>query len=116
MVLFSTAGNIFFKVGCLKAAASLVIASAGGHKHEWSPYRKDLYGKGVQFSLFNSVGIIISSLVTQSYIPPALFLAGTLLFCAPAWYKCFTEKNDMQKFMPFGGACMIGAWVVLAFV
>lgn len=116
MTLFNTAGNILFKVGCLKAAASIIVASAGGHKHEWSPYKKQLYSDAVKYSLFNSVGIIVSSLTTTSLIPAALFLSGTAMFCAPAWYKCFTDNNQFQKFMPFGGVCMIAGWVALAFV
>lgn len=106
----------FFRIGCLKAGASVAVAAAGGHKHEWTAYKKQLYGDAVKYSIFNSVGIIISSLVTASPVPPAFFLVGTGLFCIPAWYKCFTDVNHFQKLMPFGGSAMIVAWGTLAFL
>jgi len=116
MTIFNTAGNILFKVGCLKVAASIVVASAGGHKQDWSPYKKQLYSDAVKYSVFNSIGIIVSSLTTTSMIPAVLFLSATAMFCVPAWYKCFTDSNKLHKFMPYGGASMIAGWVVLAFV
>ena len=116
MVFVGPNSSLLFKLGCIKAAASIIVASAGGHKHEWSPYKKQLYGDAVKYSLFNSVGIILTSMASTSVIPVGLFLTGTTLFCIPAWYKCFTDSNEYQKAMPFGGVCMIGAWVALAFL
>lgn len=110
------ASMFLFRLGCFKAVASIVVASMGGHKHEWTPYKKQLYGDAVKYSLFNSVGIILTTLVTTSVIPPILFLSGTAMFCVPAWYKCFSDSNQFQKFMPFGGVSMMAAWISLAFL
>ena len=103
-----------FRLGCFLAAGSIVIASAGGHKQEWTPYRKGLFSDTVKYAMFNSVGIIISSFATRSIVPPILFIGATALFCGPAFYKCFTDKSDLQKLMPVGGMLMIASWVTLA--
>jgi len=116
MTIFNTAGNIFFKIGCLKAAASIIVGAAGGHKYDWAPTKKQLYSDAVKYSLFNSMGVIVSSLTTTSVIPTVLFLSGTAMFCVPVWYKCFTDNTQLHKFMPYGGGAMIAGWVALAFV
>lgn len=116
MTLFNTAGNYLFKAGCLKAAVSVLIAAAGGHKKDWNADKKLLYSDAVKYSLFNSTGIIISSLVTKSFVPAALFFSATAMFSVPIWYKCFTDENKLHFLMPYGGSAMIAGWVVLAFV
>jgi len=117
MTIFGAAGKSnLFRAGCIKAALTVVIAAAGGHKYDWAAERKLLYSDAVKYSLFNSVGIIISSMTTTSVIPAILFTGGTLMFCVPSWYKCFTQKSDLHKLMPFGGMCMITSWLALALV
>jgi len=117
MTIFGAAAKSnLFRAGCIKAALTIVIASAGGHKYDWAPERKLLYSDAVKYSLFNSTGIIISSLTTTSLVPAVLFTSATLMFCVPSWYKCFTGKADLHKLMPFGGMCMITSWLALAFL
>ena len=117
MTIFGAAGkSTLFRVGCIKAALTIVMASAGGHKYEWTPERRLLFSDAVKYSLANSMGIILTSMTTTSVVPAVLFGSATLLFCGPAWYKCFTGSSDFHKFMPFGGMCMITSWLALAFM
>jgi len=105
-----------FRSGCLLAGTTIILASLGGHKYEWSQHKKHLFNLGVKYSLFNSVGMIIASIVTDSPYPAGLFLSGILGFSAPIWFKCFTNHSTFSGLMPFGGLLMIGAWIALAFL
>jgi len=103
-----------FRAGCGLAGTTIIIASLGGHKYEWSAHKKYLFNLGINYSFFNALGMIISSLVTESPLPAALFLGATLGFSTPIWYKCFTERATLSALLPFGGIAMIAAWIALA--
>jgi uncharacterized membrane protein YgdD (TMEM256/DUF423 family) len=100
--------------GCFTCATTIVVAAAAGHKNEWTPQKKDSQNKAVTLGLISGVGMLLSSLVTKSYLPGTLLLTGTGLFCGPIYYKNFTDDTSLSKLTPIGGSAMIAAWVLLA--
>ena len=103
-----------FRAGCGLAATTIILASLGGHKYEWSAHKKRLFDLGLNYSFYNAVGMIVSSFVTDSPLPAGLFAAATLGFSVPIWFKCFTDKSTLSALLPFGGILMIVSWIALA--
>jgi len=104
------------RTGCLLASGTVIMASIGGHKYEWSARTTSLYNTAITYSFFNSFAVILSGFITESLVPAGLFIAGTLGFSAPIWYKAFTQSRALNFLMPYGGVSLILAWISLAFL
>jgi uncharacterized membrane protein YgdD (TMEM256/DUF423 family) len=100
--------------GCATSTMSIVIASIGGHRYEWSPHKKYLFSIANTYGLTSGIGMLISSLHSKTLYPGALFMASVIGFCGPLWYKLFTDKNTFSKITPIGGTALILAWALLA--
>lgn len=101
-------------IGCAAASASICMGAWGGHKYHWTQPTKDLFNQGIQYSLTSSIGIMLSSFFCKTEFPGYSLLAGILLFCAPIWYKSFTNDRKYSRLMPFGGVFMILGWALMA--
>ena len=109
--------NWLFRVGSLSAASSIIIQAVGGHK-PWDIDRKMIFNKAFDLHLSSAIGMILCSLRSKSsfvMIPGTLFLAGTFLFSATAYYRCFSNDRKFNFMMPPGGSCIILAWILFAF-
>ena len=107
------ASPLLWKVGCINAAISIIIASIGGHK-PWDEDRKRIFSKSNNLQLFSSIGIILSSFKGANLVS-LMFLGGCLLFSCTAYYRCFTDDKSYNRLMPLGGILFISAWTLLAF-
>jgi len=104
------------RTGCLLAAGTVTMGALGGHKYEWSARTTSLYHTAINYSFFNSVGVILSAFITESLVPPGLFIGGILGFSVPIWLKAFTQSRALYMLLPFGGVMLILGWVAAAFL
>ena len=96
------------------ASLTIIMASIGGHKYEWSAHKKYLFSEATKYSLANSIGVLLSALYSDTIYPACFFIIGSLCFSGPIMYKCFTDSNALSKFAPIGGIAMILGWGLLA--
>ena len=107
-----------YAVGCASAASCVAFGAAGGHKHTWTQYQKDLYQKSNYYHFMNSVGLIVGGLIPRQRrnISPFFFATGILLFSGPLYHKAWF-LDDSEKFYtqvtPIGGTAMIIGWLLL---
>ena len=101
-----------WKLGCLNAGSSVIIAAVGGHK-PWEVERKLIFNSSFNLHLSSSIGILLSSFKNAS-IPGILFCMGLSLFSYTSYYRCFTDNKKYNYLMPPGGTLIILAWISLA--
>jgi len=107
--------NIFFRIGSLNAATSIIISAIGGHK-PWELDRKLTFNTAFNLHITSSIGMIISSYRTTNvaFLSATLFLIGSSLFSGVAYYRCFSNDKKFNRLMPSGGSMIILAWCLLA--
>lgn len=60
--------------------------------------------------------MIVGSFNSPLNISTLFFGLGIVLFSGSLYHRAFTGKEDLSKrYPPFGGTCMILAWLLLAF-
>ena len=100
--------------GCATSTFTIIMASVGGHRYEWSEHKKLLYTTANMYGLFSGIGMLLSSIHSKTMYPGLCFLLSVLCFSGPIWYKSFTDKNTLSKLLPIGGSALILAWALLA--
>ena len=56
--------SLLWKIGCISAGSSVIMAAAGGHNN-WELERKISYNNAFIIHLSSSLGIILSSINTK---------------------------------------------------
>ncbi len=107
---------IFFYIGCFTTALSIMLDAAGAHRNDWPPLKKFNQATASRYGLTSGIGIIIASLISNSFVPALLLLMGTAGFSGTIFYKNFTDREDLKKITPLGGGMIILGWISLAFL
>jgi len=109
--------SLFWRLGALSAGSSIAIQAFGGHK-PWSLEKKAVFSKAWEIQFSSAVGMMLLANYKHKgklRIAGGLGLfAGSIIFSAILYYRCFYEDTQYNRFMPYGGCLVMGSWLLLA--
>jgi uncharacterized membrane protein YgdD (TMEM256/DUF423 family) len=118
------AAKLFVILGALAAALGVALGAFGAHalKARLSAEMLAVWQTAVQYHLWHALGLIAIGLLAQ-HLPASvpvriagwLMLAGIVLFSGSLYVLAASGTRWLGGVTPFGGACLIVAWFVLAF-
>ncbi|XID93531.1 DUF423 domain-containing protein [Paenibacillaceae bacterium WGS1546] len=115
--------NKYTKIGALAAMLSVALGAFGAHilEDHLSEYSLDVYGTGVQYQMFHSVGILLVALFVDRLPSPKLaawaanlMLIGIVLFSGSLYALAFSGVKMLGAITPLGGVSFIAGWICLA--
>lgn len=115
--------NKYTKIGALAAMLSVALGAFGAHilEDRLSEYSLDVYGTGVQYQMFHSVGILLVALFIDRVSSPKLaawaanlMLIGIVLFSGSLYALAFSGVKMLGAITPLGGVSFIAGWICLA--
>jgi len=128
----------FLVLGSLFGFLGVALGAFGGHalRSRLTPERRATFETGVRYHLIHSLALFAVVLVDAVRFagkssgalyafddatawPVAvsgwLFVAGIALFSGSLYVLSLTGKRRWGAVTPFGGLCLLGGWLVLAF-
>ena len=118
------AAKLFVILGALAAALGVALGAFGAHalKARLSAEMLAVWQTAVQYHLWHALGLIAIGLLAQ-HLPASgpvrlagwLMLAGIALFSGSLYLLAVSGVRWLGAITPFGGACLIAAWLVLAY-
>jgi uncharacterized membrane protein YgdD (TMEM256/DUF423 family) len=118
------AAKLFVSLGALAAALGVALGAFGAHalKARLSAEMLAVWQTAVQYHLWHALGLVAIGLLMQ-HLPESgplrlagwLMLAGMALFSGSLYVLAATGTRWLGAVTPFGGACLIVAWLVVAF-
>jgi uncharacterized membrane protein YgdD (TMEM256/DUF423 family) len=118
------AAKLFVGLGALAAALGVALGAFGAHalKARLSAEMLAVWQTAVQYHLWHALGLIAIGLLAQ-HLPTSvpvrlagwLMLAGIVLFSGSLYAMALSGSRWLGAVTPFGGACLIIAWLVLTF-
>ena len=115
------AGN-WFAAGAALCGAGVVLGAFGAHglRARIGPEMLAVYETGVQYHLVHALGLLAVAWAATRW-PGAwvnaagwLFVAGIVLFSGSLYVLAVTGPRWLGAITPFGGACFILGWALLA--
>lgn len=118
------AAKLFVTLGALAAALGVALGAFGAHalKARLSADMLAVWQTAVQYHLWHALGLVAIGLLAQ-HLPASvpvrvagwLMLAGIVLFSGSLYALALTGTRSLGAIAPFGGACLILAWLVVVF-
>ncbi|MGE5794797.1 MAG: DUF423 domain-containing protein [Bacteroidota bacterium] len=118
------AAKLFVILGALAAALGVALGAFGAHalKARLSADMLAAWQTAVQYHLWHALGLVAIGLLAQ-HLPASvpvriagwLMLAGIVLFSGSLYALALSGTRSLGAITPFGGGCLIVAWLVLAF-
>jgi len=118
------AAKLFVLIGAIAAAVGVALGAFGAHalKARLSIDLLATWQTAVQYHLWHALGLTALGLLAQ-HLPASvpvrvagwLMLAGIVLFSGSLYALALSGMRGLGAVAPFGGACFIIAWLVLAF-
>ena len=95
----------------------LILGSAGGHKHHWSPMQKERFLKAQIYQMVVSLGLFANGATSLNYSNAIVFslLSGLGLFVLPLYALAWGKENFPKVVMPIGGISMMVAYGLMLF-
>lgn len=117
------AAKLFVSLGALAAALGVVLGAFGAHalKARLSADMLAVWQTAVQYHLWHALGLVAIGLLAQ-HLPASvpvrvagwLMLVGIVLFSGSLYALALSGTRWLGAITPFGGACLILGWLVLA--
>jgi uncharacterized membrane protein YgdD (TMEM256/DUF423 family) len=105
----------------LAAISGLIAVAAGVFAAHGvtDPRAKDLLHTGSNYEILHALGTLAAAALfphtaRRAVWPPALFLAGTVLFCGSLYAMALGAPSWVGAVTPFGGLMFMVGWVALA--
>ena len=124
MAAMLPAAKLFVTLGALAAALGVALGAFGAHalKARLSADMLAVWQTAVQYHLWHALGLIAIGTLVQ-YFPASgpvrlagwLMIAGIVLFSGSLYMLAATGTRWLGAVTPFGGACFIVGWLVLAY-
>ena len=118
------AAKLFVSLGALAAAIGVALGAFGAHalKARLPAEMLAVWQTAVQYHLWHALGLVAIGLLVQ-HLPGSgavrlagwLLLAGIVLFSGSLYVLALSGVRWLGAVTPFGGACLIVGWVVLAY-
>ena len=118
------AAKLFVSLGAIAAALGVALGAFGAHalKSRLSAEMLAVWQTAVQYHLWHALGLIAIGLLAQ-HLPASgpvrlagwLILAGIVLFSGSLYVLAATGTRWLGAVTPFGGACFIAGWLVVAY-
>lgn len=103
--------------GALLAGAAVALGAFGAHGLEGrlTPSRLDVFDTAVRYQALHALGLLACAALGRRALAAApWFLAGIVLFSGSLYALAAGGPGWWGAVAPFGGAAMIGGWLVLA--
>jgi uncharacterized membrane protein YgdD (TMEM256/DUF423 family) len=124
IALMLPAAKLFVILGAVAAALGVALGAFGAHalKARLSADMLAAWQTAVQYHLWHALGLVAIGLLAQ-HLPASvpvriagwLMLAGIVLFSGSLYALALSGTRSLGAITPFGGGCLIVAWLVLAF-
>ena len=124
MAAMLPAAKLFVSLGALAAALGVALGAFGAHalKARLSADMLAVWQTAVQYHLWHALGLVAIGLLAQ-HLPASvpvrvagwLMVAGIVLFSGSLYVLAATGTRWLGAVTPLGGACLIVAWLVVAF-
>lgn len=106
-------------VSALLLALAVSLGAFGAHALEeiLSQERLGTWETAVFYHTWNSLGLILITLVSRSFgvdlrVASSLILAGIIIFSGSLYILCLTNIGWFGAITPIGGVCLIIGWIV----
>ena len=106
----------FIRFAGLSGASAVILAAIGSHKlHTMSDKGdcKAVFDTANRFHFFHSLALMGVPLTKYPLVTGILMANGMLLFSGILYYQSFTGDKRFSRFAPYGGTCLILAWLTL---
>lgn len=103
--------------GALLAALGIALGAFGAHGLErmLEPRALGWWQTGVQYQMWNAIGLVaLAALPRRLGLPALLIAGGTLIFAASLYAMALTDARWLGMVTPFGGVLMIAGWALAA--
>ena len=124
MAAMLPAAKLFVSLGALAAALGVALGAFGAHalKARLSADMLAVWQTAVQYHLWHALGLVAIGLLAQ-HLPASvpvrvagwLMVAGIVLFSGSLYALALSGTRWLGAITPLGGACLIVAWLVVAF-
>ena len=124
MAAMLPATKLFVSLGALAAALGVALGAFGAHalKARLSADMLAVWQTAVQYHLWHALGLVAIGLLAQ-HLPASvpvrvagwLMVAGIALFSGSLYALALSGTRWLGAVTPLGGACLIVAWLVVAF-
>ena len=124
MAAMLPATKLFVSLGALAAALGVALGAFGAHalKARLSADMLAVWQTAVQYHLWHALGLVAIGLLAQ-HLPASvpvrvagwLMVAGIVLFSGSLYALALSGTRWLGAVTPLGGACLIVAWLVVAF-
>ena len=113
--------RLFFLLGSLSAALSVVMGSWGAHSEVFDEVQSLWIDKGVRYQMFHSLALLCTSLLLASHKKVAkmavaagfCFIGGITLFSGSLYFMAISSV-DAGYITPAGGILFLLGWIFLA--
>ncbi len=116
--------QIFFAIGALSAAVSVIAGAFGAHALRGSvdPEMLAAFETAVRYQMYHALAIVAAALAGEQWgngnarkfrAAGFLFILGTLLFSGSLYTMVLTGARWFGAITPIGGLLFIAGWLVL---
>lgn len=103
--------------GALLAALGIACGAFAAHglRATLGPAELGWWQTGVQYQMWNAIGLVALAAAAPARMPAWLIAAGTILFSGSLYAMALTGARWLGMATPVGGALMIAGWGLAAF-
>ncbi len=118
----------FLITASVLGALSVILGAFAAHKLReiFEPEILQVFETAVRYQVYHTIGLFIVGILYQQFSEKHLvwagnlFIAGILLFSGSLYVLCFIRHFNIAALWvgavtPFGGACFIAGWLMIAF-
>ena len=108
-------------IGSLYCLLTVILGAFGAHalKDSLDEYEKSIFDKAVLYQIFHGIGILIVSIINDSFnevdfsLVIWLFTFGILIFSGSLYILAITKAKWLGMITPVGGFLFIFGWLIL---
>ncbi|WP_419421386.1 DUF423 domain-containing protein (plasmid) [Legionella sp. D16C41] len=114
--------KIFMLIGALSAMTALILGAFAAHvlKTKFSGYQMQIFQTGIMYQFIHSFSLLFVGIILWQFNTRILqvagwsFFTGILLFSGSLYLMSLMQIKALGIITPFGGACFILGWLLLA--
>lgn len=105
--------------GCVLGTTGVALGAFGAHglRHVLTPDQLGVWHTAVEYQMWHAIALLAlgTGRVEVPRLPVTLLTLGVLLFSGSLYLLALTGIPALGIITPFGGLCMMAAWIVLAY-
>lgn len=105
-------------IGTLLGALGVICGAFGAHalRGRVTPEDLAIWHTAVDYQLWHVLALLLAVRTTSSRAVPCLLCTGIVIFSGSLYLLVLTGHRWLGAVTPLGGVCLIGAWLLWAYV